>query len=137
MANGRGVSLGFLRIIAGIFFVVLGIYGIMQNVNEGLFSLNSPKGNQTIEIVFGVVELVCGLFLALGGVGILTLGTAHIGGLVIMIFWIIRIIMTKFLWGLSFVNNGIRFIPDIYTWILSLVTELLILSVLFLLSARH
>jgi uncharacterized membrane protein HdeD (DUF308 family) len=57
------MSIKILRIFVAIFFLVLGITGILTSVDESIFSLNN--GNLTLEIVFGVVEILCGLVILL------------------------------------------------------------------------
>ena len=84
-----------LRITLGFFFVVLGSLGVMTNVDESIFRLSN--NNLTLEVIFGVVEVVCGLLILLGIFAFSSPKLVSFGGLVVFIFWLIRIILTKFL----------------------------------------
>ncbi len=132
-------SVKFLRIALGIFFLVLGFYGISQNINEGIFGLNNPvhKDNQTIEIIFGIAELLCG-FLLLSGLFVFGSSNAvYIGGLVVFIFWLARIVLQSFIWGIIINDRGISFRPNIYQWILTFVTSLLIATAINVIVNRY
>ena len=132
-------SVKFLRIALGIFFLVLGFYGISQSINEGIFGLNNPvhKDNQTIEIIFGIIELLCG-FLLLSGLFVFGSSSAvHLGGLIVLIFWLARIVLQSFIWGIIISDRGISFRPNIYQWVLTFVTSLLIASAINVVVNRY
>jgi hypothetical protein len=50
-------SAALIRVVTGFFFVILGLTGILPE-SEGLFSLSSDR--TTLEIIFGVIEILCG-----------------------------------------------------------------------------
>lgn len=128
MAVRSFYSTNFLRISLGIFFIVLGIYGISQNINEGMFGLNNPasRNNQTIEIIFGVIELFCGILMLSGLFALGSRSAVNMGTFIVFVLWVVRIVFTHFIWGLVINDRGISFRPDIYQWILSLATGLVI-----------
>ena len=64
----RSVSLGILRLFLSLFFIVLGILGVITKTGfdegvGGFFSLNN--GNLTLEVIFGVFEIICGVVIFL------------------------------------------------------------------------
>lgn len=130
MAFRHIYSIKLLRISLGVFFIVLGYYGILQNVNEGIFGLNNPSrsNNQTIEIIFGIVELICGILILSGLVTVRSKSTVYMGSMLVLLFWLARIALTSFIWGIVINEHGVLFRPDIYSWILTFVTNLVIAS---------
>lgn len=139
MLRSTFYSIKLLRLALGVFFVVIGVYGVMQGVDEGIFGLNNPshRSNQNIEVIFGIIELICGLLLLAGLFVFNSFKAIKTGSIIVICFWIGRIILTKIIWGFAIANSGFRFKPDLYTWILSLVTELVILAGLSVIAARY
>jgi hypothetical protein len=123
------VSVKLLRLSLGLFFIVLGIIGVIPRVQESVFSLNDNFG---LEIIFGVVELVCGLILIAGLMTFLRKKAVSIASAVVFCFWILRVVLSKFIWGISAGNHGIIFRPLFSVWILVLSVELVIAAGLFL-----
>jgi uncharacterized membrane protein YwaF len=125
------MSIKILRIFVAIFFLVLGITGILTSVDESIFSLNN--GNLTLEIVFGVVEILCGLVILLNLFSEKNYKSVANASLIVLVFWIARIVLSKFIWGT---------IPDadsarIYSWALDILTELVIAASIFVLARSH
>ena len=125
------MSIKILRIFVAVFFLVLGITGILTNVDESIFSLNN--GNLTLEIVFGVVEILCGLVILLNLFSRKNYRSVANASLIVLLFWIARIVLSKFIWGT---------IPDtssvwIYSWALNILTELVIAASIFVLARSH
>ncbi|HSA16016.1 MAG TPA: hypothetical protein P5346_14830 [Spirochaetota bacterium] len=125
----REISISMLRLTLGAFFLVLGLIGVIPRVQETVFTLNDHLG---LEIFFGLVELICGILLVAGL--FMTKGRKAIrtASLVVIIFWGLRIFLSKFVWGISFVHQGVLFHPSFATWILVLTAELVILAGLFI-----
>ena len=69
-----------LRIITGLFFVVLGILGILPSIEEGIFSLNN--NNILLEQLFGIIELICGVIL-LAALSVFMAGINIFGGFLV------------------------------------------------------
>jgi hypothetical protein len=127
----KAVSTVFFRITLGAFFVFLGLWGVLPNVDEGVFSLNNNV--QWIEVVFGLVEMTCGAFLAASAFMSMRAKTMTAVTAVILVFWLLRIFMSKILWGVRINDSGIAFHPAFHIWILVLCCELLVASCLWLL----
>jgi uncharacterized membrane protein YwaF len=125
------MSIKILRIFVAIFFLVLGITGILTSVDESVFSLNNE--NLTLEIVFGVVEILCGLVILLNLFSEKNYKSVANASLIVLGFWLARIVLSKFVWGT---------IPDadsarIYSWALDILTELVIAASIFVLARSH
>lgn len=127
-----------LRIALGAFFLILGFYGIMRNIDEGMFTLNQDG---TLEVIFGVIEIICGILLLMGLFLFKTRNAVYWAGLSVLIFWVARIVLSLFIWGLRFNNSGIQFLingrPDFHMWLLTLVTDLVIGSAIFVIVKRY
>ena len=130
-------TIKLLRITLGAFFIVLGVLGVLTNVDESIFKLNN--GNITLEVIFGVVEIICGLLLLLGFFAFGTSKAVSMGGIVVLIFWIARVVLTKFVWCFHSTKNGISFYftPNFELWILTLITELVILASLLVVIKKY
>jgi len=125
------MSVKTLRSIVGIFLILLGIAGISPNIDESIFSLNNK--NLTLEIIFGIVEIICGLIIFMGLFVNTKNKTVHRASLVVFCFWIARIILTKFIWSTPPLSNMSYF----FTWALILSTEAIIAASIWLLIKTH
>jgi hypothetical protein len=138
MSTLRNVyTIRLLRLALGCFFIVLGILGILTNIDEGAFSLTNQ--NITLEVIFGIVEVVCGLLLLLGFITFSNTKAISMGGVIVFIFWLVRIVLTKIVWCLYFGGNTVafRFIPSFSTWILMLTVELVVAAALLVVIKRY
>lgn len=108
-----------LRLVTGLFFVVLGLAGIMPSVGEGIFDL--AGGYSNLEVIFGIIELLCGVILVAGLFTLMSRNVTNIAGMAILIFWGLRVVLTRFIWGF---NPGIP-------WLLVLSCELIIFFAVF------
>jgi uncharacterized membrane protein YwaF len=118
---------GMIRLSIAVFFFILGIVGIMGGQQESFFSLDD--GNHTLELVFGIIELVCAVLLLLG---IFTVGGrqfSSMAGIVVFILWLIRIGYSIFF--LRLFNNNNKPYPNLLTWLLHLSVELVIAAAIF------
>ncbi len=130
-------SIKLLRLALGFFFIVLGFLGVLTNIEEGMFTLNN--NNITLEVIFGVIEIICGLLLVFGLFAFRTQKAVYFGGLVVFFFWLTRILLTKFLWCFNFSNNSFSFVfrPNMYNWFLTISCELVILAAISLVVNRY
>ena len=119
-------SVSLLRFTIGFFFVVLGIAGIIPDTGEGFFGLS--KGHTSLEITFGIVELMCGVFLLADAYLRLPNRISALVIMVILGLWLFRVGYVEFYQGISFRKNGILFRPDFWNWLLSLATDMVIAS---------
>jgi hypothetical protein len=118
-----------LKVFVSLFFIVLGIAGIAPGIGESVFSLNNNA--YTLELCFGIVELLCGLFLLLSFFHLVPKKTVALVTLVILIFWVIRILLTKLLWGMPLLQSSV------VTWLIVLCTELIVATTLAIIYARN
>lgn len=126
----KASSFSIVRLMTGIFFLVLGIIGLeIIKGDLGMFDFNASKNFKWIPTVFAVVNMICGIFLILWCFAIIPSNLLSVGTLAITICWVIQIVLTKFVWRMKF-NNGIQIEGSVSEWLLSLVTELLILVIL-------
>jgi hypothetical protein len=123
MAVYRSIfSIRLLRITLGVFFIILGILGCMVHTDEGPFSIYNSKSMIWIEVVFGIFEIICGGIKA---------------GFVTLIFWLVRIFLTKFVWGFHMTDNGFWFYPAFPLWILMFACELMIACAILVVVKRY
>lgn len=88
-----------LRIALGLFFIILGITGILPNVEESIFTLRGQS--HTVESLFGIIEVVCGVILIMGVSMARSVSWIHNAAFVVFVFWIIRIILGTFVFWLA------------------------------------
>ena len=119
----------YSRLSIGFFFIVLGLLGILPQVDESIFSL--PYGFLWIEMLLGILELVCGIFLITSVFVKLKQKLTYNATLIILIVWTLRIFLSKFVFGIKLNNSGIVFLPQFSIWIIVLSCELIVESSLF------
>ena len=122
-----------LRLCLGAFFVVLGICGIFWEMNESIFELSGSY--RPIEIIFGIVEIFCGLLLILGFFVFKDSQPVYWGAFILLIAWIARIVLSRFI----FVHRFSMFmtIAGFFQWMLAFTCELIIAAALFVVLRRH
>ncbi|MBN2039748.1 MAG: hypothetical protein JW864_06885 [Spirochaetes bacterium] len=125
------MSVVTLRIVIGLFLILLGIAGISPNIGESIFSLSNK--NFTLEVIFGIVEIICGLIIFLGLFVKTRTKTVYNASLIIFYFWLARIILTKFFWY----KIPLSHLPSFMTWALILCTEVVIASSIWLLAKTY
>ncbi len=113
-----------LRIALGIFFVVLGFSGIIPQAGEGVFSLSRDR--TTLEIIFGLAEMACGIFLLLDAFRPIAKKTSVTVLVAILVIWLAHIVLVRFVHGIDFRSSGMVFRPDFWSWLLAFATELVI-----------
>lgn len=134
-AKPRGMSTtAMLMLATGFFFVVLGISGVLPS-GEGLFSLS--KDRTTLEIVFGVVEIICGGFIIVDIFKRFPAKTSRMVLLSILCLWILRIVITQFIQGVRLSDQGILFLPSFWSWLFSVSVYLLVATNLWILYSSE
>ncbi|MCB1173718.1 MAG: hypothetical protein KDK39_09145 [Leptospiraceae bacterium] len=91
-----------LRISTAIFFICLGLAGILPQIDESVFSLGYRKYN--LEVVFGVIEVLCGLLL-LAGFWLSSRDTLFKVTIAVLVIWLVRLALSQFIfkaWPASF-----------------------------------
>ena len=130
MAGRSNFSTKILRLLLGSFFITLGICGIFRQIGQGIFSLK--MSNPTMEIIFGIAEILCGLLILLGFFLFSNQRAIFWGGFIVLIFWVARIVLNKFIWGFDFIYNGNINIPAFFGWLLYLLCETIIAAALLM-----
>ncbi len=130
-------SIKLLRLAIGFFFIVLGIIGIINGGNQSIFALRAPS--DTVNIIFSIVEIVSGVLILLGIFALSSVRAIYLGGFVVMILWITRIVLTKFIWCLTITDSAVKFnfLPNMNLWFLALAAELLIAASLLVVISRY
>lgn len=129
-AKAFGPSSGMaLRLTLGLFFVALGMTGILPQAGEGFFGLS--KDRTAMEVVFGVIELACGAFFLFDALASVPRKTSLTATLVVLVLWTARLVYTLFIQGVVLRDSGISFRPDFWNWSLALTTDLVLLAVVW------
>jgi len=131
-----GYSVKLLRITLGLFFLFLGIAGVSPDIGEGAF-FELSKGHNSLEILFGVIEIICGVLLLLGLFLSFNYRAIYLGGLIVFIFWIARIVLTRFIWGLNFISKSNLNFPLFFVWLLYFSCELTIAAAIWVVMQRY
>lgn len=111
------ISLKWLRLAIGIFFVSLGLVGVLDTVDEGIFQLSQDYTQ--LELVFGIIELLSGVVIISGLFKVFPQKVMSMATLVVFAFWVVRVILTRFVWG-GFME------PVFLLWLTYMMAELVI-----------
>jgi hypothetical protein len=124
------MSVKTLQAIVGIFFLLLGIMGILTDVDEGVFGISNR--HLTLEIIFGVVELVCGIIMLLGLFTRINRLSLYRASMAVFVLWIVRIIFSRIIWGPP---HG--YLSSVLNWFLILSVEAIIAASVWLLASTY
>ena len=127
---GGPTPMNLTRISLGIFLILLGVLGVVPNLDESVFSLQQRY--TSLEVLFGIVELICGLFILISLLTVFTRKIKYQVSVVIFVLWAARILISKLVLGFTVNSRGIFFSPNMGTWLLVLSCELIILSCLWM-----
>ncbi len=125
----------FLQLTVAAFFLLLGIYGVLPDVQEGVFSLWDK--NRPLEIIFGLFELCSSLVLVAGLVVYTRRRALYLASLSIFVFWSARIVISKFVFGITVIRGNPYFSNGFPNWILMLTVESIILVAIFMINRRY
>ena len=128
-------SLFFLQLFVGIFFLLLGIYGIVPSIQESVFSL--WDNNRPLEIGFGIFELCSSLVLLASLIMFTRQRLLYLASIIIFIFWGARIAISKFIIGITLSRGQLYFAGGFYNWFLVLIVELVILMAIYNIAKRY
>jgi len=129
----KRVNLFLLQLAVALFFIVLGTLGVLPDIGEGIYSLND---NRALELGVGIAELVCGAILLLGLFASIRKQTLRYAGVLVFIFWALRIAYSRFFVSFPFASGTIV-IGTTLTWLLYLLSELIMLFAIYLIVRRH
>jgi hypothetical protein len=119
-----------LKMSLGVFFILLGLMGVLPTVEESVFTLNNSY--LYLEVIFGIVEIACGVFIISSLFTFFTKKIKYTMSVLIFVFWAARIILSKIVWGFAITASGIKFTPNFGTWLLILSCELIIAACLWI-----
>ncbi len=138
MGKANNFSLGrlLLQIAVGAMLAVAGIWALSSSTggDAGATAIRNLIGDKSIEkilvIVFGIIELIAGVFLILElFIGDKIGSVAKVFTLIIIIVWIIAIILIDFLGG-----NGLFKQNDFLKWCYDFAYHLIVLGALLVLQ---
>jgi hypothetical protein len=124
------MSVKTLQTIVGIFFLLLGLMGVLTDVDEGIFSMSNR--HLAVEIIFGAVELACGVILIVGLFTLLKRQTMYRASMVVFCVWIVRIIFSRFIWGAPYGTMA-----SVLNWLLVLSVEAVVAVSVWLLASTY
>jgi hypothetical protein len=124
------MSVKTLQAIVGIFFLLLGIMGIMTDIDEGVFGISNRHIG--FEVVFGVIELICGIIMIAGLFARLQRRSLYRASMVVFVLWIVRIVFSRIVWGPP-QNN----LASVLNWFLVISVEAIIAASIWLLATTY
>ncbi len=136
MGKGNNFSLGrlLLQIAVGAMLTVAGIWALQGGGDEGIAAIKYLIGARDFEkilcIVFGIIELIAGVFLILQlFIGDKIGSLSKVLTLIIIIVWIIAIVLIDFLGG-----NGLFKQNNFLKWLYNFAYHLIVLGALLILQ---
>lgn len=139
MSKSSNFSLGklILQIAIGAMFAVAGIWALQGGGDAGISAIKHIIGSKDIEsilcIVFGIIELIAGIFLILQLFIGDKLGTFNnVLMIIIMVVWIIAIVLIDFLGSGSLLNHGAMW--NFLSWLYDFAYHLIVLGALIVLQ---
>lgn len=107
--KNRTVGTLILQIALGLLFVVSGIWTLQgskgDEIASAIYSIFNGDFARVLCIVFGIIEIIAGVFLLLRLFVFLNTSLDKLFLLIIMICWIVAIIMIDFVGNKSLFNN--------------------------------
>ena len=103
-----------LKLLIGLLFVCIGIEGVANGSGNDLYR---AIGDDTINIILGIVLIVCGLLIIvpLFVTGIKPVFTKY-SMIIVSVVWILVIIFSDFVYGLQRSSNGWRISSIIFSF---------------------
>lgn len=127
----------WMQLVVGLFFVFLGVLGILPQYEEGFFSLTSGGGLQVVEIVIGVIEVAIGAILVLGLFQFLSLRLLASVTFWAWVFWLARLVLSQVVIKLGLVGGVIVLTNMTFTWWLETLLMLIVAANLWALHRRY
>ena len=139
MGKTSNFSLGklLLQIAVGAMLTVAGIWALQGGGDAGIAAIRSLIDEKNIEsilcIVFGIIELVAGIFLILElFIGEKLGGFGKVLMIIIMVVWIIAIVLIDFLGKGSLLNHKSSW--NFLSWLYNFAYHLIVLGALVMLQ---
>jgi hypothetical protein len=130
----KKVNLFLFQLAVSAFFIVLGLMGVLSNVDEGAYSLRATEW--WVEFAVGIAELLCAAILLYGLFASPQRKTLRMASNAILIFWIARVAYTRFVVPGS-LSGAFGSLGAFLNWLLLLSTELIILLSVWLIARRY
>lgn len=130
-------SVFLLQVTSGVFFVLLGLLGILPQYDESFFSLTTGAVAQPLEIIVGLFELAIGAVLLLGLVKFLTLKLLKTVTLAAFIFWLVRLVLTQVIYKLGVMDGVINLANMTPIWALETALMAVLAASLWTLHRRY
>lgn len=139
MAKASGFSIGklFLQIALGCMLSVAGIWALQGGGDAGIKAIRNIIDQKNVEsilcIVYGVIELIAGVFLILElfiGDRFGVLGNVLM--IIIMIIWILAVILIDFIGSGSLINHGNHW--NFLNWLYDFAYHLIVLGAIIVLN---
>ena len=124
-----------ILLVIGIFMILVGIKGIvdynssLSELKRAMGSLFGSGNKDIITLIIAILDIIAGSILILGlflTEQIPLLGTAASG---VIVYWGARIIYNSFIIGIKY-GKKIEFRPDFMSWLLLLITSIIVLLAL-------
>lgn len=139
MGKASNFSLGklLLQIAVGAMLTVAGIWALQGGGDAGISAIRSLIESRSVEnilcIVFGIVELIAGVFLILSiFIGDKFGSLGKILMIIIMVVWIIAIVLIDFLGSGSLLKHGSHW--NFLAWLYNFAYHLIVLGALVVLQ---
>lgn len=130
----KTINLFLFQLSVSLFFIILGVMGVLPNVDESVYSLRFAGWE--VELAVGIVEILCGAVLLYGLVGSPQRKTLRLASFGVLVFWIARIVYTRFLTG-GTLQRALSSLEAFLNWALFLCTELIVLLAVWLIARRY
>lgn len=130
-------QLFWLQLIVGVFFLFLGILGILPNLEEGFFSITQGGSLQFVEVLIGVVEVAIGVILLLGLFQFLTVSLLKQTTFWAFVLWAVRLALSQVVFKLGLLAGVIDLNRMTLNWWLETLLMLVLLANLWTLHRRY
>lgn len=126
-------SYTLIQIALSLYFIVLGVQEISGSQSSelvrGMSSLfqGTPAMNQSIQLAIGIVALVSGALLLLSVFQLVRGRAILLCSLLIILFWLVRIIYVRFILEVRLAGGTLTFYPNLEQWLLVLSQDILVL----------
>lgn len=130
-----GVKIGIpalLLLIIGIFLIILGIKGIIDynspssELTRAIVSLFGGGKKSTITLIIAILDIIAGTLLVMSLVLTQQIPLLGAANLVVVIYLAVKTVYHLFINGITF-GRQISFQPDFISWILLLLTNVIII----------
>ncbi len=133
-ANVKKINLFLFQLAVSAFFIVLGLMGVLPDVDEGVYSLRATEW--WVEFAVGIAELLCAAVLLYGLFASPQRKTLRAASNAILVFWIARVAYTRFIVPGS-LSRAFDSLGTFLNWLLLISTELIILLAVWLIARRY